>query len=76
MRPVTLKAYHALSRGASRRAVALKPLAAEICTHEATEGTPLALIAKSMYMPGGARFPFAGPVTVSPPDVWGEISGT
>ena len=48
---------------------------AETRTHAATEGTPFALTTNSMYIPGGAMFPFAGAVTVSPPAVCENASG-
>ena len=48
----------------------------ETWIHDATDGTPFALTTKSMYIPGGAMFAFAGPVTVIPPDVCENVRGT
>ena len=44
--------------------------------HLATEGTPLASTATSMYMPGGAMLALAGPVAVSDAEPAVKVSGT
>lgn len=50
--------------------------AQETLTHEATDGVPASSTRNSMYHPGGASVPDAGPFTVSTPLPAENVSGT